>query len=305
MIGSVMRLLLLSLIRAGVNGDDGLIPAERSHDITYPCGDDVCYHVWHLSTDETSNDIAIVSNGKIQTSKLEDDESKCSLRIKDLTVEDVGSHRCQRRPNVHNTSPGAPVINLMARKTLFLQCVLLTFVERGHCFTEGQQQISLMWVDETGAQLQDDAQHQIEQLHSCEVTLTVTLQRPENKKFRCLVMAGGQVQTSVELRVRARGMGRGLVVELEPENQGHSQDTVGAAVGVVGCLVLTLLVAAFVVNRRRANSRLPDESRNTISTNNALNTDDVIYADIILPVGSDRVFVQQWDATEYACIRYE
>uniref|UniRef100_A0A3P8UB69 Ig-like domain-containing protein n=1 Tax=Amphiprion percula TaxID=161767 RepID=A0A3P8UB69_AMPPE len=208
------------LLSIGVNGDDGLIPAERSHDIMYPCGDDVCYHVWHLSTDETSNDIAIVSNGKIQTSKLEDDESKCSLRIKDLTVEDVGSHRCQRRPNVHNSerhketqyfssfsaSPGAPVINLMARKTLFLQCVLLTFVERGHCFTEGQQQISLMWVDETGAQLQDDAQHQIEQLHSCEVTLTVTLQRPENKKFRCQVMAGGQVQTSVELRVRARGL---------------------------------------------------------------------------------------------------
>lgn len=33
--------------------------------------------------------------------------------------------------------------------------------------------------------------------------------------------------------------------------------------------------------------------------------DDVIYADVVLPVGSDRVSFSQGQDTEYACIRYQ
>lgn len=35
-----------------------------------------------------------------------------------------------------------------------------------------------------------------------------------------------------------------------------------------------------------------------------MNMDDVIYADIIFPLGSDRVCVHECDSTEYACIQY-
>lgn len=36
-----------------------------------------------------------------------------------------------------------------------------------------------------------------------------------------------------------------------------------------------------------------------------LNEDDVIYAEIILPIGSDGVLVQECESTEYACVRYK
>lgn len=37
---------------------------------------------------------------------------------------------------------------------------------------------------------------------------------------------------------------------------GGKQDVIGTAAGVVGCVVLTALVAAFVVNRRRMSKSL-------------------------------------------------
>lgn len=36
-----------------------------------------------------------------------------------------------------------------------------------------------------------------------------------------------------------------------------------------------------------------------------MNADDVIYADIILPAGPDRVWVDECESTEYASVRYK
>lgn len=97
----------LYLLSSGVNGEEGLLFAERCYDITFPCEEDlVCFHIWQFRTSEISDYIAIVSNGEIQTAKSEVEDSKCTLQIKDLTVEDVGRHRCQQRPDVfspHNS----------------------------------------------------------------------------------------------------------------------------------------------------------------------------------------------------------
>ncbi|XP_033504992.1 uncharacterized protein LOC117271027 [Epinephelus lanceolatus] len=310
MAGCAARLLLLlSLITTGVIGDDGLICAERVYDITFPCEDNlVCFYIWQLSTSQSSDHIAIVSNGEIQTAASEDQGSKCTLQITDLTAEDVGHYRCQQRPDVFSsdiTPTAMPELNLMPGKTVSLQCILLSYVEDGQCQTP-LHQVSLTWVDEAGTEIQENSQHQIRKDSSCAVTLTVTLKSPKNKKFRCQATVDDEVQTSVELRVRVpalKGRGRGLFIELEPEDQGGNQDTIGVAVGVVGCLVLTVLVALFAVNRRRTSSQLPDESCYTISTNNIMSEEDVIYADIILPVAPDRVWVHE--STEYACVLYK
>ncbi|XP_074471308.1 uncharacterized protein LOC141755894 isoform X2 [Sebastes fasciatus] len=285
----VMRLLLLlSLITSGVNGEDGLILAEQGFDISVPCEEEsVCLYMWQLST-STSDYIAIVRNGEIQTATSEYDDSKCTLEIKDLTAEDVGRHRCQQRPDFFSPLNTSSELNLMSGKTLSLQCILLTYVEAGHFYTDDLHQVRLAWVDEAGTEIQQDSQHQIKQESLCDVTLTVSLQSPDNRKFRCQATVGEQVQTSVEF-------------------PGGNQDVIGAAVGVVGCVALTALVALFVVNRRRTNSQLPDESSSTTSTNNGMNADDdVIYADIIFPVGPpDRVWVYECESTEYACVRYK
>ncbi|XP_051264648.1 uncharacterized protein LOC127368167 isoform X2 [Dicentrarchus labrax] len=263
-------LLLFSFIRTGVNGEDGLI-FEQRYDITFPCEDDlVCFHIWHFAESETSP-IAVVTNGEILTANSEYEDSKCTLHIKDLTTEDVGRHHCHQKPDVFSPHKTTPDLNLMPGKTLSLQCVLLTYIEQRHCHTQ-LQQVSLAWVDESGAEIQENSQHQIKQKSLCDVTLTVTFQSPEDKKFRCQATVDEQVQTSAELWVRVPGRGRGFIIELEPENQGN---------------------------------QLPDESCYTASTNNVTNADDVIYAEVSLPVGSGRLLVHECESTEYACVQYK
>ena len=58
----------------------------------------VCFHLWQFSV--TDDYIAIVSNGEIQIFELEYEDSQCTLKIEDLTAEDIGRHRCQQRPDV-------------------------------------------------------------------------------------------------------------------------------------------------------------------------------------------------------------
>ncbi|XP_026174701.1 uncharacterized protein LOC113137336 [Mastacembelus armatus] len=301
-----LLLLLISFIRPGVNGKNGLI-AKRGYDIMFPCDEElVCFYIWKIRKHRTSEYIAIVSNGEIQTAKSGD--KNCILQIKDVKQEDVGHHRCQQKSNVfspHYTPAAAPELNFIPGKTASLQCVLLTYMEQGHCYTQLKQQVGLMWVDESGAEVEEDFQHQIKQHSSCDVTLTVTLPSPENKTFRCLATVNDQLHTSVEMRVRAQASiwkGRGFITETE--HQGDQQYMIGASIGVGSCVVLTAVIAMFLWNRRKTNGQQLDEPSSPQSLTNDVMDTDVIYADIILPVGSDRVWVTECDSTEYACIQY-
>ncbi|XP_034006574.1 uncharacterized protein LOC117498529 [Trematomus bernacchii] len=299
----VIRLLLFSLITTGVNAEDGLILAEQNYQSSSPCEEGlVCFPVLQFNSSQTSDYFAIVSDGGIKTATSED--SKCTLQI---TAEDVGLHRCQQLPEVFSPLNTIPELILMPGKTVSLRCIYFTYLEPWHCYTH-HRKVKLTWVDESGAEIQEDSEQPIKRESSCDITLTVTLQSPGNKKFKCKAFVDGQAQTSVELGVRVpapKGRGRGLVIDLEPENQGGNQNTIGLAVGVVGCAVLTALVSLFIVNRRRTMRRQVDESCYTISTNNVVNADDVIYADIILPVSPDRLQVHDCDSTVYACVRYK
>ncbi|CAK6962592.1 uncharacterized protein LOC122965585 [Scomber scombrus] len=303
----VMRLLLLSLITTGVHGRNRLKEfPEKNYDIIYPCEDKVCFRLWQFKTKDY---IAIVSNGEIQTNKHEKyGDSKCTLKITNLTAEDIRFHRCQEKPDFFSPYKFSSVaqFNLMHGKTLSLHCVFLTYVDKGHCHTRQRKRVFLTWVNEDGAKIQEDSKHEIKQRTTCDTTLTIIPQSPENKKFRCQVTLDKEVNTSVAIHVRIpapKGRGRGMIIDSKP--QGGNKEASGMVVGVVGCLVLTVVVALFIRNRRRTNTQLPDESSNTTSTNNVMNTDDVIYSDIIFPVGSDSVRVHECGSTEYACIRYK
>lgn len=99
------------------------------------------------------------------------------------------------------SAPSAtPEMNLMPGKTVSLRCFLL-----GHCHTQPQP-VSLAWVDESGAEILEDSQHQIKKQDSCDITLFVTFQSPQDRRFRCHATVGDQVQTSEELRVRVPGL---------------------------------------------------------------------------------------------------
>lgn len=92
----------------------------------------------------------------------------------------------------------------MLGKTLSLECILLAYVKLGRC-SKRLQRVSLTWVDEDGAEILEDSNHQITQESSCDTTLTVTFQNPGNKKFSCQATVDNQVRTSVELGVRVTG----------------------------------------------------------------------------------------------------
>ncbi|XP_041832405.1 uncharacterized protein LOC121634065 [Melanotaenia boesemani] len=244
---TVVELLLFSFIRTGINGEDSLIP---TYNIRFQHETAACYYPWHFGTPENNDFIAIVANGEIQTSPLLNDESNWTLSMKNLTEDNVGSHRCHQS----TASRAARKLIFVPSKTSTLQCVFLTNTQQQRCHTRPQQEISLMWVDEDGAQIMEDSQHQIQQRSSCDVTLMLALQRPVNKKFRCQVTVNDQVQSSADMWIRVPGRERGFFLEPETGNQGHSRDMVGAAVGVVGCVVLTALIAAFAINRKRTAS---------------------------------------------------
>ncbi|CAN9507723.1 unnamed protein product [Ophioblennius macclurei] len=301
----VTRLLLLSFIRTGVNGDDCLICAKRNFNIALPCGETVCIHMWRFSTRVESGYMALISNGEIQTSGSPDDASKCTLPIQDITAEDVGRHVCQQKPGAFSTHTGALPLDLMPGKTLSLQCVLLDFLERRRCNKALQRNIRLTWVDGTDAEVQEDSEHRIKRQSACDVTLLYTPQSDPTERFRCRMTVGTHVQTSVEMRIGSQGRrGRRGRIMLDRDQKGGRQNVIGAGVGVVGCVALTtLLVAAAIVGRRRANRPPPEETINTVSANTPMNADDVIYSDIIFPAGSETAWVPEREPTEYASVR--
>lgn len=92
----------------------------------------------------------------------------------------------------------------MPGKTLSLECILLTYVKWQRCNSR-RHRVSLTWVDEDGAEITEDSNHQITRDSSCDTTLTVTFQSHGNKKFSCLATVDEQVQKSAELWVRVTG----------------------------------------------------------------------------------------------------
>lgn len=94
----------------------------------------------------------------------------------------------------------------MPDETLSLQNILFTYPKQKHWYKQQQKLIIQTWVHETGAQIQEDAQYQIKQQTACDITLTVTLQSPQNKKFRCWMIVDEQAKMSVELWVRVSGL---------------------------------------------------------------------------------------------------
>lgn len=100
----------------------------------------------------------------------------------------------------------APDLDLMPGKTVSLECVFLTYVEQGHCYTQQKQRVNLLWVDEAGAVVRADSKLQIKQQSSCKITLSASLQRNEKKKFRCQAAVAGRILTSLELTIGTSGV---------------------------------------------------------------------------------------------------
>lgn len=148
--------------------------------------------------------------------------------------QDPGRHHCQKRPEVFlpcsgEKSKGAQVLSPDIKRKIYDLNVFLTFSpfrdprvdrqawhnavaavslsyvseENTLCGCSGG---SLTWLDEAGAEVQEDLHHRIKQESPCDITLAVTFQTPGKRKLRCQATVEEQVRTSAEMWVKVPGV---------------------------------------------------------------------------------------------------
>ncbi|XP_077409215.1 diverse immunoglobulin domain-containing protein 3.1 [Vanacampus margaritifer] len=300
-----MRLLLLPLIIAGINGDS----EPFSLTFTFPCAHSACYHIWRFTPKtESVVDVVIASNGEMLKSPGDDyQDQKCTKKLPRLTEDNIGTHYCRIMDDAFTPQNEAPVFKEPPGFGVSFQCTLLSFLTLGHCLKRQRSDVRLTWLDQDNREVGNNLRYRISRMSTCDVTLTVNLQAPGSEAFRCQATMGKNTWTSAEMRVQvpvAKGKGRRDSNFKEVEPQGDSRYEVTVVVAVLACATLTALAAMFVVIRRRkAASNLPGASCSTAIHNHV--ADDVVYADVVLPDGAQSVFFSQGQDTEYACIRHQ
>ncbi|XP_061668063.1 uncharacterized protein LOC133496457 isoform X2 [Syngnathoides biaculeatus] len=300
---SAMRLLLvLPFVVAGLNG--GALALELS----FPCGDSVCYHIWTFTPRTASVDVALVSNAEMKATAagVNDRDARCTERLRPRTQKTRELHYCKFPGEAFVAQNDVPEVKATPGDVVSFQCILVSYLTLGHCFVADRLEVFLLWVDRAGAVVQDTSGHRIRRKSPCDVRLTVTLQAPGREAFRCRARVGAITWTSVDMRVQVpapKGKGRGGFTLEGVEPQGNSRFQVGVVVAVLACAALTALAAMFVVVRRRKASNLA-EAPCPIANSNQV-PDDVVYADVVLPDAPETVSFSHAEDTEYACVRYQ
>ncbi|XP_061609282.1 uncharacterized protein LOC133467995 [Phyllopteryx taeniolatus] len=295
-----MRLLLvLPLVVAGINGDSDTLGVE----LTFSCANSLCYHIWRFAERKVSIDVAITSKAEM-VAGVDDQDAKCTEKLRQ--AEENGLHYCKITDDAFTPQNNFPELKVAPGDAMSFQCILLSPLTRGHCSKPRQLEALLTWVDRAGLEVRDNSSHRVRRKSPCDVTLTVTLQASGREAFRCRARVGANTWTSVEMRVQVpafKGKGRGGFKLEEVEPHGDRRFQVGVVAAVLACAALTALAAMFVVVRRRKASNRPEASCPIANINHV--PDDVVYADVVLPVAAETVSFSQGEDTEYACIRYQ
>ncbi|XP_019721112.1 uncharacterized protein LOC109513249 isoform X2 [Hippocampus comes] len=300
----VMRLLIFPLVITGINVDGDAVSLA----LTFPCTNSVCYHIWRFTRKTENIDVVLTSSGEMmQSAGVEAQDGKCTRKLQRLTEDNIGLHYCKITDDAFTPQNEAPVFKVAPGFDVSFHCTLLSFLTLAHCSTTRSYDVRLRWVDRTGQEISDNMHYRISRKSRCDVTLNVTLQAPGSEEFRCQAIVRGKSWNSAEMRVqvpvpKGKGKGRGdfNFKEVKPQDSHYK---VGVVVAVLACATLTALAAMFVVVRRRKAANLPEASCPAAIHDHV--ADDVIYADVVLPVGPDRVSFSQGQDTEYACIRYQ
>ncbi|XP_055088047.1 uncharacterized protein LOC129457393 [Periophthalmus magnuspinnatus] len=303
-----LRLLLLLLRLLSISVSSAAVDSDRSR-IVHRCQTIFCFHLWRP---ESGVDFALITNGQMEARDTEGEEPECSLPITPFTV----SNFCRRSPCesglncVHFTQ--IRVIETYPGQSVSFQCVLMSSLFRSNCVTNWNRLFTLTWVDENVNPVEGGSEYRLTQTSPCDVSLTVSLQSPKNVTFHCLAKARDRRWTSQKIQVRLsppRGKGRGTVIQQpEPGDGAVRPSAVGPAVGALGGVVI-VAAAAFVLNRRRAgHTQTPNESATTANCALAseaagCDSEEVVYADVILPDSSHRASASVYEPTVYASVR--
>ncbi|XP_042156849.1 uncharacterized protein LOC112217852 isoform X6 [Oncorhynchus tshawytscha] len=228
-------------------GDDVSLPCNN---VIYP---NCSSTVWIYNRDGSTGTIEVVTLGKIKVDQTERLSlgSNCSLHVSDVRAEDAGLYICQQyltktgpqhggdAPvdlSVLTISSTTPVTDLKPNVNMTLQCSLLTYTQHETC----RSRFSLSWDPKTGTNAQDT------QDSSCDITLTVTLQKKDNnRKWTCTLTEKGNMKISIDFTSMFSGS-QNLFLTV----------TVGLAVAAAVCVTAVVII----VRRRRDKNQVPTDN---------------------------------------------
>ncbi|XP_062242665.1 uncharacterized protein LOC133952298 [Platichthys flesus] len=130
----------------------------------------------------------------------------CSLRFRDLRVDDVGSYICFQDGNSINNvylslvaiTALSGIPDLQPGGDLVLSCVLFSYYDTGSCQPYSTE-FSLSWVTEAGAVLPTESRYELISSTRCNITLVTKLRREDNhRKWRCQVNATGNSRAAFQ-----------------------------------------------------------------------------------------------------------
>ncbi|XP_035009694.1 uncharacterized protein LOC118105846 [Hippoglossus stenolepis] len=132
--------------------------------------------------------------------------SDCSLRFRDLRVEDVGSYVCFQGGNpISNVYLSLLTITALSGITdlqpggnLVLSCILFSYYDTGSCAPYSNE-FSLSWMTEDGAVLPRESRYELISRTRCNITLVTKLQWEDNhRKWRCQVNPTGNSRAAFQ-----------------------------------------------------------------------------------------------------------
>ncbi|XP_069054261.1 uncharacterized protein [Lepisosteus oculatus] len=195
-------LLVLLLHTAHLSTGDTVFFSTVGGSVTLPCRGvnrtDCSTTTWVFSSRPQRAAVELVTLGRIRDQKPGRVSlgSDCSLHVHTLSTQDAGQYVCQQFVNGQQqgqdstvylslltiqVSPGA---ELRTGSTVTLHCLLNTYWGPARCLSYLQASIKVIWVTETGAELQGD-RYQISS-SLCSSNLTVRLQPSDHsRQWRC------------------------------------------------------------------------------------------------------------------------
>ncbi|XP_069054262.1 exocyst complex component 5-like [Lepisosteus oculatus] len=195
-------LLVLLLNTAHLGTGDTVFFSTVGGSVTLPCRGvirtDCSTTTWLFSSRPQRTAVELVTLGRIGDQKPGRVSlgSDCSLHVHTLSTQDTGLYTCQQFVNDQQQGQDSPVYlslltiqvspgaELRTGSTVTLHCLLDTYRGPALCFSYLQASIKVIWVTETGAELQGD-RYQISS-SLCSSNLTVRLQPSDHsRQWRC------------------------------------------------------------------------------------------------------------------------
>ncbi|XP_064882314.1 uncharacterized protein LOC115114983 isoform X2 [Oncorhynchus nerka] len=242
--------------------------SRMGDDVSLPCNNVVYPNCSSTTwTYNVNRAIELVGLGKVKQQQLNNIAgslslgSDCSLHVSDVRANDAGLYTCQQyltetgpqhggeapvHLSVLTISSTTAVTDLKPNVNMTLRCSLLTDTRHSTCWSG----FSLSWGSKTGTNAQDT------QYSSCDITLTVTLQKKDNnRKWTCTLTEKGNMKISIDFTSTFSGStastARPALSTTSPSSAGTSNAVKLPISHIMLFVTLTIMAAIVTIHTRR------------------------------------------------------